>query len=163
MNHTPHRRHLATCLLAALGCLSSAAVFAESVDITLPSAVTFNVTNVALNTGGGTSAISYSGASLNLINRLRVSIQADSAQFVPPAGPSTIPATNVSWTTSGATGGTGYAGTLTAAGFTRVFQSGFFPSAGSVDVTWTLAAPGASIRAGSHLLTAHWRVESFLF
>ena len=160
MNHTPHRRHLATCLLAALGCLSSAVVFAESVDINLPSAVTFNVMNVTLNTGGGTSAISYSGADLSPSHHLQISIQADSAQFVPPGGPSTIPAGNVSWTTGGTSGGTGSPGTLTAGSFTMVFQSKRNPKTGSVDVTWTLAAPGASIRAGSHLLTAHWRVES---
>jgi hypothetical protein len=160
MNHTPHRRPLATCLLAALGFLASTAAFAESVNITLPSTVAFNVTNVTLNTGGGTSAISYTSASLTLTHRLRIRIRADAAQFTPPAGASTIPAANVSWTTSGASGGTGYSGTLTAASFTRVFLSNPSPTTGSVNVTWTLSAPGASIRAGSHRLTAHWRVES---
>ena len=133
----------------------------ETVSIAVPSAVSFSVTDVSRSTAGSPSptTISFSNASLNSGKALRVSVQADAAAFTPPSGAS-IPALNVSWSTVGAAGGTGWNGTLSATSYTLVFQSDPSPTSGHADLAWTLAAPGSGIRAGGHQLPIRWKVES---
>lgn len=133
----------------------------ETVSISVPAAISFSVTDVSRATAGAPSStrISISNASLNPGNALRVSVQADTSTFAAPAG-SPIPASNVSWTTLGASGGTGWSGVLSSSSYALVFQSDPSPLSGHVDVGWTLAAPGSGIRAGTHDLTIRWKFES---
>jgi hypothetical protein len=133
----------------------------EMVSITVPSTVSFSVTDVSRSTSGAPSptTISFSNANLIAGKALRVSVQAGGAGFTPPSGPS-IPASNVSWTNLGAGGGTGWNGTLGSSSYTLVFQSDPARTSGHVDLEWTLSAPGSGIRAGNHQLTIRWKVES---
>ena len=131
--------------------------------MTIPTSVSFFVTDVSLSTTGtpNPSTASFTDAVLTSGNALRMSIQADATNFTRPveAGGS-IPATNLSWTISGATNGQGFAGTLSATGYTKVYESNPDATSGSVNLTWSLAAPGATVRAGAHTLIATWKLES---
>jgi hypothetical protein len=152
--------------IALLGIMAWAAAAAsataqETVNIEVPFAVSFPVTDVTSSTSGTPTpvTISFSNATLIAGRALRVSVQADAAAFTPPRGPG-IPASHVSWTTVGASGGAGSNGTLSSSSFALVFQSDPAASSGHVDLAWTLMAPGSGIRAGLHQLTIRWKVES---
>jgi hypothetical protein len=151
---------LALAVWVVLPCRTALGV--EWVNITLPSAVSFAVTNATIATTGtpNPTQISFSLLSVLTGHALRISIQANASTFTPPAGTATIPASNVSWTTSGAVNGTGYSGTLSSVAPVRVFQSTAGRTTGSVNLIWQLAAPGSAIRAGSHTLVARWILES---
>ena len=134
-------------------------------NVTIPSSVSFAVTNVNIATTGspGPVTVSYNTAILVSGQRLRFSVQADTTTFAAPGGGGTIAASNVSWTTANAAGGTGSNGTLSGSTFVLVYQSnayGLTPLSGSVDLTFHLAAPGSSIRAGVHSLTMRWKIEA---
>ena len=146
----------AACLVARPG-----AQPADRVTITIPAAVGFAVTNVAAATTGAPNPTSVSFSRLRVGGGqvLRISVRADS-DFVPPSG-TAIPASRVSWTTSAASNGTGSSGTLSTTVYRQVFQSANGKNNGSVDVRWTLAAPGTPLRAGQHRLTVRWRLEAF--
>jgi hypothetical protein len=143
----------------AATCASAAAQ--ETVNIVVPSAVSFPVTDVTQSTSGGPSptTISFANANLKPGKALRVSVQADGAAFTPPSG-SSIPTSKASWTTVGAAGGTGWSGTLGSSSYALVFQSDPARTSGHVDLAWTLAPPGSGIRAGTHQLTIRWKLES---
>jgi hypothetical protein len=145
--------------LALAGAVSAGAQ--EIVIIAVPSGVSFPVTDVSRNTSGAPSVttVSFSGLSLIPGRVLRISVQPDTAAFTPPSG-SSIPASNVSWTSLGATGGLGMNGTLSSSSYALVFQSDPARISGHIDLGWTLAAPGSGVRAGNHQLTIRWRVES---
>lgn len=147
--------------ITALGAAVVSAGAQETVSIAVPPAVSFSVTDVTRSTTGvpDPTRISFSMAALLPGKSLRVSVQADAANFTPPSGAG-IPVAKVSWTISGASGGTGWNGALSSSSYALVFQSDPITVSGYVDLAWTLAAPGSGIRAGVHLLTVRWRVES---
>jgi hypothetical protein len=149
-------------LVAVLVAAARADAAAQQVVlISLPSSVGFNVTDVSQPTIGGPNptTVSFTIVNLALFHVLRVSVKAD-ADFVPPGG-AAIPASRVSWTTTNANQAAGSNGTLSTAAFTEVFETGSgVLGSGGVDVRWTLAAPGATIRAGTHVATIRWRLES---
>jgi hypothetical protein len=140
---------------------SGSAAAQETVNVVVPSAVSFPVTDVTQSTSGGPNptTLSFSNANLRPGRALRVSVQADGAAFMPPSG-SSIPTSKASWTTVGAAGGTGWSGTLGSSSYALVFQSDPARTSGHVDLAWTLAAPGSGIRAGNHQLTIRWKLES---
>jgi hypothetical protein len=133
--------------------------FADSAKFTLPAAVSFAVTNVTVSTTGSPSPtpVSFSNAVLNN-KSIRISIRGD-GDFVPPSG-TAIPASKVTWTTSGAVAGTGSNGTLINNTYTQIFQSNLNALSGSFNITWTLQAPGTGIRAGAHVLTVRWKLDA---
>jgi hypothetical protein len=53
-------------------------------------------------------------------------------------------------------------GTLTKTSYAVVFEGQPLAAAGGVDVAWTLAAPGSTVRAGTHQVTLRWKIESFI-
>jgi len=136
-------------------------IAAETVKVTLPATITFAVTNVSVSTTGSPSptAVSFSNGTLTALHRLHISVKAD-ADFIPPSG-TAIPASKVSWTTSGAAQGTGSSGVLSTSAYAQLYQGNLGKQSGSVNVTWTLAAPGTPLRAGSHSLTMRWKLEAF--
>lgn len=167
MTHLPRRRRrpiaIGAWLLAALGLVLTVLhrdVLAESVMVFGPVAISFAVTNVSVSTAGNPSPtpMSFSNAVLTSPHVVRLSVKADS-DFVPPSG-AAIPASKVSWTTSTAVNGTGSAGTLSKTVYVQIFQSAATKTSGSVNVTWTLAAPGTPLRAGAHGLTMRWKLEA---
>lgn len=131
--------------------------------MTIPASVSFSVTDVTIATGGTPSpaTASFEDAVLASGDALRMSIQADATNFTRPveAG-GYIPASNLSWTINGATNGQGFAGTLSATAYTEVYESNPDATSGSVNLVWSLAAPGGGVRAGAHMLTATWKIES---
>ncbi|MEI6512816.1 MAG: hypothetical protein WCO51_06025 [bacterium] len=139
----------------------SGAFAVETVDLTVPGFVTFYVWDVNSLTIGSPDpcVLSFENASLTSGNALRISVTAESADFTPPSG-TAIPASKVYWTTSNAAGGNGSNGTLSDTLYTQIFQSIADPTTGSLDITFKLSAPGASIRAGNHTLTMRWKAES---
>jgi hypothetical protein len=155
-------RTLALAAIAVAATWTTAAA-QQVVLISLPVSVGFAVTDVGQPTMGSPDPTTVSFTIVNLapFHVLRVGVKAD-ADFVPPGG-AVIPASRVSWTTTNASQATGSAGTMSTAAFTEVFQTGSgVIGAGSVDVHWTLAAPGPSIRAGTHVATIRWRLESLV-
>jgi hypothetical protein len=134
----------------------------ETVRITVPAAVDFDVDDVAVSHLGanGPSTVSFILAVLNLGRVLRISVKAD-ADLTPPSGPA-IPASSLSWQTSNVLGGVGVNGVLSKTSYTQVFQGHPLAVAGRVDLTWTLSAPGTAIRAGTHQVLLRWKVESVI-
>jgi hypothetical protein len=133
----------------------------ETVSISFPLGVTFNVTNISATTTGSPNPTAVQFSSPNLLGNhvLRISVRADAADFTPPSGAIKIPASRVSWTTSNASHGIASNGTLSSASYALVFV-GQKNQAGGVDLAWTLAPPPSGIRAGAHTLTIRWKVES---
>lgn len=149
-------------VLVSLG-LASAAAAQESVEVVLPSSVSFTVFDVSIAATGSPNPtrLTFSSIDLQEGNALRVSVQAEAATFTPPApGGLAIPTSRVSWTTSGVQGGSGTSGTMSDTSYGQVFQSTTSVSSAQVDVHWTLAAVGGGVRAGWHDLTLRWKIES---
>lgn len=154
-------RRLGALVVLLVLCRISLTSLVESTFITLPASLSFAVTNVSANTVGNPNPtpVSFSTAVLNAGKVLRVSVKADS-NFVPPSG-TAIPASRVSWTTANPVRVTGSNGTLSTSAYGQVFQSTPNKTSGSLNVTWTLAAPGTPLHAGNHTMTMRWKVESF--
>jgi hypothetical protein len=150
--------------LVALGAIAiggNAALAQEHVDFDAPVSVVFLVTDVGASTpDGSVTTLSFSNASLTAGKKLRISVQADVSDFYISTGGTAIAASRVSWTTSNASSGTGWGGTLSSGGYATVFESNADPTAGSVDISWQLSAPGSGTRAGDHTLTLRWKLES---
>ena len=151
-------------LAAAVLALGSAAAAPPnpSVDITVPAFVSFAVANVNVSTTGSPNpfTVSFTNADHFGSQAFRISVKAVAANSTPPAG-SSIAASKVSWSIVSAQNGTGYNGTISSTAYTIVYQSVPKPSNGSVRLTWSLAAPGASgLRAGNHTLSLTWRLEA---
>jgi hypothetical protein len=149
---------------AAAVCFTAQPVAAQSktVSVTVPVAVGFLVTNVAVGSVGSpsTTRISFSNvAGFQKSDRFNVSVRADSATFAGP-GTTRIPASKVTWTAS-ASRGTATNGTLSSTAYSQVYISPANTSSGSVDLQWSLGAiTAAGLRAGTHTLTVRWRVEA---
>ena len=134
--------------------------WADTVDITLPQAVSFAVADVS----GSTSAIEnpttvrYRNGDFEIIN---IAIQANDEYFTRPTeNGGRIAANKVSWTGSYVSGGGElYNGTLTHSYYVSVW-TGYGDQDAEFTMSWTLAAPGTSVRAGNHTLTAVWKIES---
>jgi hypothetical protein len=157
------RKGLQPLVLAALVALWAPAAFAqETVAVSLPSSVVFMVVDVGSGTVSGTTTVSFQDAALLSGRSLLISVQSDSASFS-LGGSGTIDASKVQWSASGAINGIGYSGTLSSSSYVPLFQSSASPSSGSVEIQWTLLAPGADgLRAGTHMLSLRWKLESVL-
>jgi hypothetical protein len=153
-------RCVALALLGMAGLRGADAV--DKVDVTIPTSVTFVVNNISASTTGAPASftVSFSNAKLKNTDALRISVKASAANFTPPNGTTTIPASNVAWTISSAVGGTGSGGTLSDTQFTQVYQSNVDPSSGSVQITWRLTGAPAGIRSGTHTLNLTWKLEA---
>lgn len=164
-NTCPRRRQLSVRhLLVAVACLLNGLSLAAlgTVQILVPPVVSFQVLNVSASTVAGTnpSTISFSNAVLVPGQVLRISVKADS-DLVPPSG-TAIPASNISWSTSSVVNGVGTNGVLSRTVYTQVFQGQALTTSGSVNLNWSLAAPGTPLRAGSHQVVLRWRLEEIV-
>jgi hypothetical protein len=133
----------------------------EMATVFVPAGVTFVVTDVQASTPGSPTPTPLRFVNGTLKNRraLGVSVRADS-DFTPTGGGTPIPASAVSWTTSGVTNGFGANGTLSTSSYGLVYQSTEEAPLGGLDLSWTLAAPGTGVVAGAHQMTVRWRFES---
>lgn len=136
----------------------------ETVDITLPANVSFDVVDVNEDTEADSVTLSYINADLRMNKYFTISIKANTANFARHSNAGDyIAASSVSWTTSNAQGGSGVNGTLSSVSYNIVYESIVNPTSGSLSIIWTLAAPGSGIRAGEHTLNCTWKIESLRF
>lgn len=159
-----HATRLTLCLAYAL--FVGRVAGAQTVTVTVPAGVSFNVIDATASTSGAPSptAVTYSGPTLfGKSQQLKVSVQAAATAFSGP-GSTHIPASKVSWTAAAASG-TASNGTLSSTAYTQLYLSPSnlkSTSTGSVNVAWTLAAVAAAgLRSGTHTMTVRWRFEAF--
>ena len=108
-------------LLALLTALPAAA--SETVNLSVPASLSFTVSNVSSSTDAAEFDISFSSGALTAGHKLKMSVQAASSTFTPPHSGGTISASTVSWSSTGASGGTGYDGTLSSSSYVTLYQS----------------------------------------
>ena len=135
----------------------------EQARVTVPSTVTFNVTNVGASTAATAASVTVNNIVLaTATKQLRVSVQAAAAAFTPPVGGATTwAAGDVSWNAATWTNATGAAGTLSNVSFQQVSTCDANASACSTTgLVFTLAANTGVQRSGSHTLSVTWKFES---
>jgi hypothetical protein len=163
MNHPRWLAGIPLAVLAIAGAPGAAG--AQTVKVTVPAGVSFNVIDAASSTNGtsGTTLSWSNPQGFNNPDHLRVLIRAATANFAGPG--STHPAASkVSWTTT-ASSGTPSNGTMSSAAFTVVWLSATKlknVDSGTISQTWTLAPIyAAGLRSGTHTLSVTWRFEVF--
>ena len=143
-----------------LMCMFSGTLGAEQVTVKVPASVIFTIHNIsASTTGSPTATVTFSSASLTSGHKLQIAVKAAASNFTKSWG-TAIAANKVSWTTSGASGGTGSSGTLSSSAYTTAFLSNQNPTSGSITLTFTLAAPGSGTEAGTDTLQLTWQFSS---
>jgi hypothetical protein len=139
------------------------ATVTEQARVTVPSGVTFAVTDVGSATASTAASITISNIVLASATRqLKVSLQADAAGFsAPVAGATTWSAGDVTWAAAAWTGATATSGTLSNSVYNTVATCDADAGACSTsDLIFTLAAKSSVKRSGNHTLTVRWKVES---
>lgn len=135
----------------------------EQARITAPSSVTFNVLDTSSATPSSNVSLTVSNVVLSTATKqLRVSVQADAADFTPPvAGSDTWSAAHVSWSAATWTAATGSSGTLSPSAYNTVATcDADAPSCSTTGLVFTLGANPSVRRAGNHSLVIRWRLES---
>ena len=138
----------------------------EQASVSVPSGVTFTVTDISSATAAPAASVSVSNIVLaSHSKQLKLSVKADAASFTAPsgsgAGAVTWSASDVSWGAPAWTNGTGATGTLSGSAFNNVATSD--PTATSMSTTglvFTLAGKNTVNRSGNHTLNITWKVES---
>jgi len=124
-----------------------------------PATILFQIMDVSAATpASSVTTVSFDTASINPGQALRISVKADGDIVMPGGG--VIPSTSVAWTASNVMNGIGMNGSLNNLTYTPVFQGNADATAGGVDLSWTLAAPGGSVTAGTGEATLRWRFEA---
>ncbi len=132
----------------------------DSVDITLPASISFNVTDITKATTGLPSPCIVSYSNYNGGANLRITIQALQDYFTRPteAGGS-IYVNYIGWTAgSPSQGGATYSGQLLDTDNAYVYEGSAVSN--SFPLTWTLDPLDPSVCAGMHVLIAKWTIES---
>jgi len=139
------------------------ATVSEQARVSVPASVTFTVADVSNSTTANAAALTIDRIVLaTATKQFRISVQAGAASFTPPvAGATTWTAGDVSWNAATWTRATGASGILSASAFTQVATCD--ADAGdclTTNLVFTLGAKSSVKRAGSHMLTVTWKVES---
>ena len=135
----------------------------EQATVAVPAAVTFNVTNVNTSTAAGGASVTVDNIVMaSATKQLKVSVQANAADFTPPEELATTwSAGDVTWNAAAWTSATGAVGTLSEAAYTEVATC--FADAASCSTTglvFTLGAKDTVKRSGDHTLAITWKFES---
>jgi hypothetical protein len=139
------------------------ATVSEQATVTVPSGVTFNVTNVGQSTDATAASVTVANIVLaTATKQLRVSIQGNASSFTPPVvGATTWDADDVSWNAATWTNATGASGTLSSSSYTAVATcTADSASCSTTGLVFTLGANTGVRRAGNHVLTVTWRFEA---
>ncbi len=138
------------------------ATVSEQANVVVPATVAIAVTDVSSATASGNESVSVTAIVLLEAQALRISLQANAADFTVPAGGTvTWEAGDVTWNAATWTNGTGSAGTLSNAAYVQVAQSDpNAPSTVTSDLVFTLGAKPTVDRAGVHSLLCTWKFES---
>jgi hypothetical protein len=150
-------RELRVALAAVAAALLAASVPAAAV-VTVPGSLTFQVTDPSSATTGAPSpfVVGFDRDSGSPGSSVRISVRAQTSNFS-PSYPG-LDAADMSWTTSGASGGDGLWGTLNTS-FQAVFIGWEFQVSGSVDIQWTLAPLPAGTPPGTYTVILEWAFE----
>lgn len=135
----------------------------EQARVTVPAGVSFSVNNVASATTATGAAVSISNIVLSSASKqLKISLQADAANFTAPvSGATTWAAGDVSWAAGAWTNATAAAGTLSNSAYNEVATCAADAAAcNTSDLVFTLAAKSSVKRSGNHTLTVRWKIES---
>ena len=120
-------------------------------------------TRVLFMSGYTEEAISRHGVLARGTHLISKPVLCDRAHCEGPSGPRfvTRAAITTSTRTASTSSGTASGGTLSSSAFTEVYRSPTNTPAGTVNVSWELAALSAvsNLRAGTHTLTVRWRLE----
>ncbi len=156
-----HSGFASLCAVAIVIAVSQSRADIESVTIDMPVSVAFYVLDMSETTVGvpTPTTFTFTAAHLNTGHSMRISAKAGATTFAGPSG-TQIPASNISWSVSGASGGSGVAGMLDASSYRDLFDSITNPSQGRCDITFKLAPLPAHVHAGMHSLNIVWKVES---
>ncbi len=145
---------------------SQTTVFAAFVDeqakVSVPTAINFAVSDVSQSTESANQAISATAVVLKDGRALKISLQANAANFTPPPGGTiTWAASDVSWSAPAWTGGIGSIGALSSAAYITVAQSTANPTElSTTGLRFTLAGKSTVDRTGTHILVTTWKFES---
>lgn len=140
----------------------------EQAQVTVPSSVTFNVTDINTATDAAQTSITVENIVLaTATKQLRISLLANAASFTPPlTGATTWSATDVSWSTPAAgpnawLNATRANGTLSSATYTTAATcDADMASCSTTGFTFQLAAKSSVKRSGNHTLVVTWKFES---
>jgi hypothetical protein len=139
------------------------ATVSEQAQVSVPAGVTFNVTNVGVDTAASGASVSASSIVLSTATKkLKVSIQANAATFSAPVGGAvTWSASDVTWNASSWTNATGASGSLSNSSYNEVATCDADASDCSTSgLTFTLGAKNTVKRSGNHTLSVTWKFES---
>jgi hypothetical protein len=140
------------------------AAVAEQADISIPAAVTIDVSDVNGVSAKPNQVVTVSQIVLaSATKQLRLSIQANAATFSAPAGaPTTWAASDVSWsTTQNRTNATATDGTLSNTAYNIVATCNADVSSCSTNrLKFTLAANANIRRSGTYTIGITWKIES---
>lgn len=142
---------------------TATAEVSEQAQVTVPAAVTFSVTNVASSTAASAASVTVDSIVLETeTKQLKVSIQADAANFTPPVPLATTwSAGDVTWNAATWTNATGASGTLSSAAFNEVATcAADAASCSTTGLVFTLGAKSTVKRSGNHTLSVTWKFES---
>lgn len=161
MNEHRMKRHVGLLYLAGCLCLAMRLPCGaqDTVDISLPAAVTFVVGDISASTDAVQNPTQVSYSNFTGTN-LRISIKAENADFTRPIEDGGyIHANLVSWTCTGCgPGGTTHNGSLQGGSYVDIYDG--TAASNSFDITWTLATITEAVHAGDHSLTSTWKIES---
>ena len=135
----------------------------EQATVTVPSGVSFNVTNVNASTTASDASITVTNIVLaTATKQLRLSLQANAASFSPPVGGATTwAASAVTWNAAAWTNAAGSGGTMSSSSYNAVATcTADAASCSTTGLTLTLAANSAVKRSGNHTLTVTWKIEA---
>jgi len=135
----------------------------EQATVTVPSGVTFNVTNITASTEASAASLTVTNIVLaSATKQLKISVQANSANFTPPvSGATTWAASDVTWNAASWTNGTGSSGTLSSSSYNTVATcTADAASCSTSALTMTLGSKSSVKRSGNHTMTVTWKVEA---
>jgi len=161
-NRIFHKRINSGIAVAAwlLVCFCALQGHSAEVNITIPSTVSYIVTDVTQTTTGSPDPFTVEFSGYDGGANLRITIIGLSEFFTRPNGAGdAIYVNNISWTAGSPTnGGTTYSGSLLDTDNAFVYEG--TPTYNSFPLTWTLDPIGTGVRAGVHTISVQWMIES---
>ncbi len=139
------------------------AVVSDQARITVPSVVTFNVTNIAAATvASGVSFLADNIVLSSASATLNVSLIGNAPTFTAPLASPTWAVADVSWGVAAFTAGTAVAGTLAATAVPVATCAAAVATCGTTgsSLVFTLAPKTTVTRSGNHTLTMTWKFAS---
>lgn len=135
----------------------------EQARVTVPAGITFNVTNVTVNTAASAASVTVDSIVLaTATKQLKISLQGNAASFTPPVvGATTWAVGDVTWNAATWTNATGSSGTLSNSAYNTVATcTADAADCSTTGLVLTLGAKSTVKRAGNHTLTVTWKFES---